>query len=93
MRASPPVHRSTRITFHDGSVSAEVWFSTSEPCLWCGSSRGQWASLPTNAGYRICLSCRRGWEPEQCTWHTPANNDVFAQLVEQLARAPRGRDG
>lgn len=85
MRTSPPIHRSTRVTYEGGETVAEVWVATDRPCPWCSHSE-TWASARPQVGYRICLRCRRGWE-RQHEPHTPDNNDALAQIVEQLARA------
>ncbi|MGH7531002.1 MAG: hypothetical protein ACREMN_11520 [Gemmatimonadales bacterium] len=86
MRA--PTHRSTRVTLSYGptapEVVAEVWIATAEPCPWCGQAE-IWAEARPQRDYRICTACRRGWQ-RQHEPHTPDNNEVFAQIVEQLAQ-------
>jgi predicted RNA-binding Zn-ribbon protein involved in translation (DUF1610 family) len=72
----------TRTTFSDGSVIAELYIRTEEPCPHCGTG-GSWVS--PRGDYRVCTSCRRGFELEGRT-HQAADNTALEQVVEQLAR-------
>ncbi len=74
-------HHITRTTFSDGSTIAELWTATTDTCPHCGA-RGLW----TSPGYRVCTTCRRGFELEGAT-HQAADNVALGQLVEQLERA------
>lgn len=71
----------TRVTLDDGSVVAELWIATADVCPHCGAGT-TWA----RGDYRVCTSCRRGWELERAP-HSAIDNPALAQLVEQLAGA------
>jgi hypothetical protein len=77
--------RTTRVTMTDGSVIAELWTWTAQPCPHCRAA-GHW--VDPRQRYHVCTApaCRRGWEPDRSP-QAPAENPVLRQLVEQLERA------
>jgi hypothetical protein len=75
----------TRVTLDDGSVIAELWIFTPDACPQCAA-----AGLRVNpaGNYRVCVSCRRGWELERQP-HAAAENPALGQVVAALAQAGR----
>lgn len=79
-----------QIAMSDGSGGPETYRAIAGPCLWCGRAGALWEEK--SGRYRVCLSCTHGWDHESVMRDhssTAANNDVIAQVVEQLAHRRR----